>query len=396
MKLQYKKILIYLFLFTAIYSTSMYMMEEVSGNIQLALLFSSAFLIWLLNTKINKRTMIFSTIMIVLIIVSILANGIDNFLDIQVIVTIVSSFLICNGLKKKQFMENYCNIILFLAIISLVCFVLYRVAPGIYDFFPTNLWRYGSTRFVNLFFVVIPVGMSDYFRNFGIFYEPGIFQIYLNIALFYELFRENIKFKRVLLILITIITTMSTNGYITAILIIAVYGYNILGKRDVSKKVKYLYLATIIIGFIIMIIMVSSGYIGERVFTKFTETRDSGSTFDRLNAIVYAIEKYISSPVLGVGFAGYSDAYNATCTSLNWFALYGTFFGILMNVSFIKFFSIMGKDIFTKILIVLVILTLLISQEMTTNCIVWCIAIYGSLQFILKPRGIKKEAKNEY
>lgn len=71
-------------------------------------------------------------------------------------------------------------------------------------------------------------------RNQGIFWEPGIMQIYANIYLFLTLFKYNSR-KNIFFAFFTVVTTMSTTGLAIAALLIGIYVFK--SKIAITKKI---------------------------------------------------------------------------------------------------------------------------------------------------------------
>ena len=81
--------------------------------------------------------------------------------------------------------------------------------------------------FYNLFIVVIPkiyYYSSIMVRNFGLFREPGVYQMYIILALIIQLFifsKPNLKIT--IMYILVLISTFSTTGYIALLLLLGTY-----------------------------------------------------------------------------------------------------------------------------------------------------------------------------
>lgn len=292
----------------------------------------------------------------------------------------ISSYLVIQSFSYEDFLKKYTDCIMAIALFSIAVYFLYKVAPGAFGAFPRHLWRNHSVLFVNLWLSVVPVGMQDYFRNFGIFYEPGIFQFYLNIALLIELFsNKKINVFRVLVLTVAVITTLSTNGYISIVLVFFAYGFFVIlgsGNRDkIYRKIGFLALLSVIA--IIFVVLIDKGIIGSRVFMKFSSTKTSGSYYDRTNAISYALSKIFQNPLLGVAARGIEDSYNATFTPLNWMMLYGIVIEGYALVGYSKMFSRLASNRWLKIFVVAAAFSTILTQDLSFEWIVWCFIFCG-------------------
>ena len=227
----------YLLFFGCLFCASMYMFESYRGMVSSILLLTLSVLIYLFNTKPLAKSQILNCLIILsFIMFSMVVNRSFASIDIRTVVIVISSYLVIQSLSYEDFLKKYTDCIMVIALFSIAAYFLYKVAPGAFGAFPRQLWRNHSVLFVNLWLSVVPVGMQDYFRNFGIFYEPGIFQFYLNIALLIELFsNKKINVFRVLVLTVAVITTLSTNGYISIVLVFFAYGLFVIlgsGNRD--------------------------------------------------------------------------------------------------------------------------------------------------------------------
>lgn len=266
------------------------------------------------------------------------------------IMTIYSAYL----LNEDAFFNRFVKVIAFYAGTSLICFTLQIV--GVWKAI-TPAIAYGGMQFKG----IIPLHVAGLYgdkvsRNLGVFYEPGLYQMPLNAALYFILFFKDKLFisekkqnKYFLLILLTLITTKSTTGYIAfAAIFIA---YIITTNRSNKKK------SFFILGIIVAVILGDALINGEKsilysvVIGKLFDENGfnlaaSGSGFYRVRTIKYVMEVIRKHP-LGAGY----DVYNAYILSqkqylnelvgvecIKAFAYYGTVqmimaFGYLAKIS---------------------------------------------------------------
>jgi hypothetical protein len=101
------------------------------------------------------------------------------------------------------------------------CFQLVGLGEIIYSFAtalnlpnPINTEGYSN-------FIIFTYNRLHEFRNSGFFWEPGAYACFLTIVLLLNLFLNNFKFdRRTKIILVGIITTLSTTGYLAVLVII--------------------------------------------------------------------------------------------------------------------------------------------------------------------------------
>ena len=363
-----------------IFASSMYVFEMFPGMVKLSLLLVFSLLLFLLSgCRIKKKDFYFLTVILMLIFLSLLYNGMVFSLDIGAVVGVAVAFFIASALSRREFMEKYNAIFTFLAICSLIGYALFIIAPSLVNRFPIHTWRNGRARFANMILSVVPVSMSDYYRNFGIFYEPGIYQIYLNFALLFELFFLKANPKRIVLWVVTLITTLSTNGIISGGMILFAYGIKLAGNARTKRERNRIIIISVVslAALLLFVYLYQIGIIDNRLFNKFSTTRNSGSTYDRLNAITYAVNKFGENPLLGVGHINLTDAYNITNTPLNLFMLYGLLFGCLVNFAYCMFVVSLPESWLVRAILVVATLSAIISQNMAREWMIWCIVFYG-------------------
>ena len=151
------------------------------------------------------------------------------FLNIFSLITISRVF-------KKEFIKIFTTITYWICISSLSIYII-SFHPTIYTFLTTQI----APRFVSLNvkeaimeggglnFIIYNfqtttiqemVGIS---RNCGPFWEPGMFAVYICLALFFNLFYLKNKKSYNIIFIMTLASTCSTGGYVTGFIIILSY-----------------------------------------------------------------------------------------------------------------------------------------------------------------------------
>lgn len=252
------------------------------------------------------------------------------------ILTIYSAYL----LDKETFFDRFVKMIVFYATISLVGFALQLV--GVWQKI-TPAIMYGGMQFKG----ILPIHIAGLYgdkvgRNLSVFYEPGLYQMPLNTALYFLLFfqekihatvqKRNIYF---FLILFALITAKSTTGYIA---FAAIYsGYIITTNRSNKQK-------GIIIAGIVLLVALMDTFISEDnsifysvVVRKLFDENGfnlaaTGSGLYRIRTIEYVMEVIKAHP-LGSGYDIYNEYIHSQkqylnelvgVESLKAFAYYGT------------------------------------------------------------------------
>lgn len=136
-------------------------------------------------------------------------------------------------------------------------------------------------------------------RNCGMFCEGPMYNFSLCLALACDLFVvENSYWWKRLILIVTIITTFSTTGYLFLLATVMLYLANVIFKekgKTLSKKI-----------FLIILFIGGVAGIGIMIHKILTPT-GAGSMNVRSDHIMACLKAWISSPVLGVGFQN-SDA----------------------------------------------------------------------------------------
>ena len=278
----------------------------------------------------------------------------------------------------QEFKEVYLSIIRFLAVYSLVTFVLGIILPGVIEILPT-IEKNGTTYYNVLFSVVS--GSNFVTRNFGIFWEPGAFSIYLNVALYLELFENKFNIKRVALLAITVITTVSTLGIVCMVILFAVFLTT--DKEVSSSRVKGLVVTAGALGLIILII-----YGGDYIYHAFNKLDMSGTTINestavRINAIVYPGSAFLENPILGVGYDDYLFIQQrfcqemATCSFINWLCLFGLVGGLIPIIGCIRFFTVNNHGMLTNFALFIFTIILFSTENFVQLIFIYIIFFLG-------------------
>ena len=120
--------------------------------------------------------------------------------------------LVASKYEIDDFMEKTERLLFALGILSLLGMSVYFVAPSLISRFPTYTF-YGLSHRTIYFFNYIYAQGFLMVRNSGIAWEPGVFQILMNLGLAISVARkEKLDYKRVIVYSTAIIFTRSTTG----------------------------------------------------------------------------------------------------------------------------------------------------------------------------------------
>lgn len=250
-----------------------------------------------------------------------LSAGLNIKTAIIIDINILIAFVVVN-LNQQKAVTIFVKIVSMFAGISVVCFGAQQIIgssifPSI--LFPYINWGRGHWGYLIYSYTEDP-------RNYGIFYEPGVYQVLLNTALYLLLFRNDellLKKKsnqiNLIIILLAISTTGSTTGYISMIIILA--GFLIKNHNAHATLKKYEKQLILIVLFMICFIAFdyirngSNSFLSMYVIEKFNETDITTGNFNyntsggaRLFIIDQAIEALGRNPLFGVGSVNLTNA----------------------------------------------------------------------------------------
>lgn len=236
--------------------------------------------------KINEfYSLLFFLAFYVVVTLLIYPEGIINYLIF--ILKTLTIFFVCNVIEKKGF-----NVFeLFVKLMySILCFhfILYIfLLLG----FPFNKVYFPNLQIViySYIFTAAPFDMFLELKRFtALFTEPGITQIVINLCLFYYLFVKYDK-KKLLLLSIMLISTMSVTGYLIYILILF-FHFMFYQKKTILWTI--LFFAFVIFFVLILFIFISI----------FSEKMETVSFLLRQQDIKIAMELILERPIFGWGY----------------------------------------------------------------------------------------------
>lgn len=225
--------------------------------------------------------------------------------DLYILIAIVTY-----KIDKKQSLTLYLKWVYFLSLSSLLFFSIQLIFGG--NIFPESLFPPIGIR--NLYgFHIYTVAHNELSRNFGLFYEPGVYEIILNIAIFLLIFyddyvylTDNAKKRCLIIIFCTLLSTKSTTGYISlAIIIFCALCRN--GKRNKKKELISIIIVAFFLLLIDYIINKSNSIVYVHIIEKFSSMfyENSISYGSSGGARVFVIQQAIrslkSNPLWGTG-----------------------------------------------------------------------------------------------
>jgi hypothetical protein len=395
MQIKYKdKYYSYIMVFILIYMTSSYyttVVKRIPGIVIVMSLFFAAIISVLLNrknmgTNFNSRSFILLLFMFVASVLTCFIHGDGIYYYAIILFAVVTGYLITLSYSFNKFANAFIKVMYYISAFSLIIYFAVLIYPSIVDYAPI-IGQRGESNVHNFLFAVALSG-AEYNRNYGLFWEPGAFQTYLNLALIFELFiNDKIRMKYIVVFVIAIATTFSTTGYIALLPILLAY---ILNNRIMVQKHKhtYKYYAAIIFVSCVILKLLPDNY-AFLAFGKlnglFTDSEISNfSVSVRMNSIIYPFYEFIKSPAIGVGYGKFLSMaaeklyLMPTCTQINWLAIFGVLWGIPCNYYYLRNNLRFHCGLISKIFLAIALSLILISEDYIIIAFIYVLIFYGA------------------
>lgn len=351
--------------------------------------------------KILTNSIIYGLILIFLVYLTMVLTFDYSGGNYVIILSIIIAMSTVNSIEFKRFSKIYVNILTFLGLYSLI-FLLFSniVMPLPSNIFP-RFSNISNLPFIDAGFTYI-VDIQNYFRNYGIFREPGVYQFFVIIAIMFEMFFQEKKSSNIKLVILflVILSTFSTVGYFSIISLIIVFFF----KNEKNKGNKKAFMAILVL-FIIMIILVKNNSLIEENLFRAVEKVNSGesSLVIRQTVILANIETWLDSPIYGSGIEdGLSNkarnliqqklnshgifSVDNTSTITGILVAFGLFFSIAYLVLLYKFCSLTQENKIIKISLFFIIFININSQMLMYNELIYVLLFYGSMNIKSKRR----------
>ena len=366
--------------------------NQVMEFAKLSVLFVSVFIfgIYLIKSKFKvKKDFLIILMILSLIVVSALYNSDTSLRLLLKIGLLVFSFSLSKVVDTRKLLGLYLGSMIVIAFVSILGFLfpsLFIRFSNIHIF--TSVFRY---EFVSVFLTNIPTYQYMQGRNWGPFWEPGVFQAYLNVALLFLLFNKNYSyFKKIvfsIILISAIVTTYSTTGYIvlTFVLLSYIANYSNFNIRNFAKV-----LVLSLIFLISLILFINSNLFQEIILQKFSSTAEQS----RFLSYTAGIKLFLSHPILGVGPQSVMDELTAisqynfalTNTIIAQYVIYGMLVGTYFLYNYKKFIDSFKLNVISSIIVYITFLAIFSGQNFNLSI------FFTTLMFLRIPsnQSIKK------
>ena len=240
----------------------------LSGSLFYASTFKNALLIPFLSMlllycfhqpcDLSKKKILYLLCCIALIVLN------SQFITSSVLVLstcLLCAFLITEMISFDSFSLLFIRIVLFLCVTSwfFLPVILLDIPSPLPDFISIVGTPYSNFVFFGIyheFFPSLAITFPDklYFvtRNSGIFWEPGAFQIFVNIAFYLGMISNQLSLKRILIFEITILTIQSTSGLVVFALLATAYFIHTRKNNSRAVNLRFLVVPVLYVGFFLL------------------------------------------------------------------------------------------------------------------------------------------------
>ncbi|HHT67302.1 MAG TPA: hypothetical protein GX010_03655 [Erysipelotrichaceae bacterium] len=328
------------------------------------------------------KNIFFLALLLFLPIVSCLVNAEEYPNYLYRFIIILNAGLLALLDKKYDVADKFIKVMVFLTTWSLITFVLFNVSPSFVSMLPRFV-NTSNNYFATTIFSSTPINQNvlyGFSRNHGIFREPGVFMIFLIASLLFE-FKKTGKPKhsRIVIFILGLLSTGSSAGLISLVLVLV---YLILFKLELKHKM--------ILSMVVLVTGIFAyRYFGESaVAAKLTYGSNSyGSFYTRFMSLTKNLKIAFENPLFGYGrYRLYGtqlaadriySATDNTNTLLIGFAAYGLLFGFVTLIGLLKYSAINEKNIFSAVLIFLILFLTFSNEDMGQNVIYYYIVFIG-------------------
>lgn len=296
-------------------------------------------------------------------------------------------FILCSYVVTiitfEKFKIIFSDIVYWLCGFSVIIYIFYLLIPGLFSHFPIVTNTVGLERYFCLFSVIGPEAYALP-RNTGIFREPGVFIIYICLALMFELFNHQYEKRKVLFMLLALMVTFSTSGYIVALFIIMSC---VFFSKESQKKAKFAIIFFLLLLYVVISVLFAEYNLLWYVFGKLTYENDStNSRFGSIVANLYVIFLNFKSFLIGVGYTFMENSYadiarivkagdHNTNSVLRLIAVHGIIYASVYYFYLLRFCRKYYKDM--MICTFIVFLLLYSNEEIMTSFLMYIFPLYG-------------------
>lgn len=308
----------------------------------------------------------------------------------------------------EKFAELYSKIIFAMSVLSIILYLFVWLDLPMLSKIPVMNLINASTKEVSSYYTLYFANVGvNYFggfpRGMGVFWEPGLFQAYLCLAIILELF----WFKRkgankalyIIVFTVALFTTMSTAGFINYALIMAYY---VMAGYKNSKHPFLSILGVLVLVGIPVYLLTMDEELYMKVFGKLMEENRGGSFESRAGSLIGNIKVFLNNPVLGAGYGGSTrelqnivgymsggEHIHQTNTFTNYFASFGAVIGCVFMVAWYRLAKAIAPNKFGTFVLFLIFFSMTSSENLLPSLFFNTLVMYGFSNMIYNGKGVK-------
>lgn len=323
------------------------------------------------NIKLNKNELLITIMFITSLVISMIITkdftGAYFFKSILILIAMFFSRIV----DIDKFVSTFIDIMKYIALVSLVAMLFQDIITKV-GFLPEITTPRGHT-FTSLGITNLPHYDSYKFRNWGPFWEPGVYQAYLNLSLFFVIHWRNRMDKdelyKIILFSLTIITTLSTSGIIAMVFLLTSLFFK--RTRDLKIISKFVLLTIFTVS---ALYILYDDQLRMIIFGKLSSEAAGNVTFmSRWYSVTGIFRIFMENPFIGVGpnnvlleLTNYANQEISVTNTITFhFASFGIIIGIIYLVWTYKLVTAFKNNIWITIALLFWLSIILMSQNYT-------------------------------
>lgn len=310
----------------------------------------------------------------------------------------------------ERFADLFQQVIFYLCIISIVLWALVQFVPASHSIIPKVSLVNASTgsvaRYYSFGIANVSANRLDlFYRNTGIFWEPGIFQAYINISILFEFLTINrthsVRYLRVIILILTLITTFSTTGFFALAILLL---FQLLQGYKMSRH-KYVNIVLVaVLGAVLLFFLFNNNDVFNKIFGKIFVENRAGSFNSRYGSIIGNLRVFLRYPILGAGFGRNtvimqqlasdiaSGVYlDQTNTFLQYFSAFGIVAGCYFIYGWVRFSRRLSRGFVGACMIFVFMLVVTSGENFLPSAFFNLLLFYGINEQSHIGRGIEKQ-----
>lgn len=343
---------------------------------------------------LTDRRMVLVLLVTAVILIPMLVKQDFQTMNFNILVCVYVAIFFSFFISCERLAKYYVWIMSFFAAYSLVaCYLLAPlVNKGVFQVPEVN---FEDWRIFHNFVFAFPRIKNKYLRNFGLFREPGVFQFFLNLALFCNNFLmkwDNTRMKWILnaILVVTVVSTFSTAGFVVLLVLAAAVFFQ--EKLYKNKRIMLTVGAVGVLGVAALVVVLLNNPVllrsmKEMVLKLFVPNRSSTA---RYTAVFADLQAFVQSPIVGSDIAQVLNLVpNNTSSTLLLYAVYGVAGGSLHAAGWLALAWNKERRVWINLLLFAALMMSFNTQNLTTDVFFWLLPTMALVEWSL-PRMKRK------